>query len=126
MEFFLRKILVLLFAFTALSAVPFTDVEAQTVDLTISSGTDFINHYPGPDGLIGNNDDVISDQLTAIQKFIPPLWLSYGALGLAEQTPTSASDPRTRSVGNPPGAAPSSESRYADQRSHDLPRGIAT
>jgi len=67
MEFFLRKILVLLFAFTALSAVPFTDVEAQTVDLTISSGTDFINHYPGPDGLIGNNDDVISDQLTAIQ-----------------------------------------------------------
>ena len=51
---------------------------AQTIELYIGQGEDFLNHYPGPDGLIGNGDDVVSASLTSIQSSAPN---STGSLG---------------------------------------------
>lgn len=47
-----------------LCAVP---LGAHAVLMTIAQDDSAVNHYPGPDGLIGNGDDVISDQLSSVQ-----------------------------------------------------------
>ena len=71
MKYSLRTLFVPIIAFTSLSILPCKTVEAQTVELTIASGMEYINHYPGPDGLIGNGDDVVSGDLASVQGSAP-------------------------------------------------------
>ena len=52
--------------------------QAQTIELHIGQGGDFLNRYPGPDGLIGNADDIVSADLTSIQGSAPNVSGSLG------------------------------------------------
>ncbi len=55
-----------------------TIAHAQTVELYIGKGSDYVNHYPGADGLVGNADDVVSANLSGVQGSAPN---SNGSLG---------------------------------------------
>lgn len=46
-------------------------LSAHAVMMTIAQDDSAVNHFPGPDGLIGNGDDVISDQLSSVQGSAP-------------------------------------------------------
>jgi hypothetical protein len=64
----------------AVSALVFgtSQASAQTTIMTIAKKDTQINHYPGPDGLIGNADDVVSSDLTTTQSSAPNANGSYG------------------------------------------------
>ncbi|MFT5138391.1 MAG: hypothetical protein ACI9H8_002400 [Lysobacterales bacterium] len=51
---------------------------AQLLVMTIANDDSAINHYPGPDGLIGNGDDVVSNALTTVQMSAPNANGSFG------------------------------------------------
>ena len=51
---------------------------AQAVVMNIASDAGNVNHYPGPDGLIGNGDDVVSGGLTTVQSSAPNVNGSFG------------------------------------------------
>jgi hypothetical protein len=53
-------------------------VVAQEANMTIASDDSQLNHYPGPDGLVGTGDDVVSGALTSIQSSAPNAGGSYG------------------------------------------------
>ncbi|NND43812.1 MAG: hypothetical protein HKN58_00715 [Xanthomonadales bacterium] len=53
-------------------------LSAQAVLMTIAQDASVVNHYPGPDGLIGNGDDVVSDAVTTVQSSAPNSSGSYG------------------------------------------------
>lgn len=53
-------------------------LSAHAVLMTIPQDASAVNHFPGPDGLIGNGDDVVSDQLSTVQGSAPN---ANGSLG---------------------------------------------
>ncbi|MEE4216118.1 MAG: hypothetical protein V2I48_00750, partial [Xanthomonadales bacterium] len=55
-----------------------TVAQAQTVELYIGKGDDYVNHFPGADGLVGNADDVVSAGLSGVQGSAPN---TNGSLG---------------------------------------------
>lgn len=67
-------------------------VIAQEANMTIVSDDSQLNHYPGPDGLVGTGDDVVSDGLTSIQSSAPNSGGSYG-FNAFKFTPIGPDDP---------------------------------
>ncbi|MBT8062472.1 MAG: hypothetical protein HKO64_02015 [Xanthomonadales bacterium] len=65
-------------AFTVALILACNQVMAQSAVLTIASDPSQVNHYPGPDGLIGNGDDVISASNSTVQNSSPNSIGSYG------------------------------------------------
>lgn len=53
-------------------------VLAQTAVLNIANDPSQLNHYPGPDGLVGTGDDVVSGSNTTLQNSAPNAVGSYG------------------------------------------------
>lgn len=79
-------------ALAALLALASSLVMAQSAVLTIASDPTQVNHYPGPDGLIGNGDDVVSASNSAVQNSAPNTPGSYG-FNAFKFSPSSPVDP---------------------------------
>jgi len=74
-----------------LSSVLAATAQAQTVYTALVGDPAVFNHYPGPNGLVGDGDDVVSGDVTSIIGSDPNYFAAFSFA--AAQSPAAAADP---------------------------------